>query len=122
MFFTFWGLNILRRGERVAVRKPFMDRIFGAMMPRGSKKLGLSRMNMLGMGPRMIRGVMAGKNVESLEALMQQALALGVHLAACQMSMEVMGIKAEELVDGVELAGVASYLDAAESSNVNLFI
>jgi peroxiredoxin family protein len=99
-----------------------MDRIFGAMMPRGSKKLGLSRMNMLGMGPRMIRGVMAGKNVESLEALMQQALALGVHLAACQMSMEVMGIKAEELVDGVELAGVASYLDAAESSNVNLFI
>jgi NADPH-dependent 2,4-dienoyl-CoA reductase/sulfur reductase-like enzyme/peroxiredoxin family protein/rhodanese-related sulfurtransferase/TusA-related sulfurtransferase len=122
MFFTFWGLNILRKGERVAVRKPLMDRLFGAMMPRGSKKLGLSRMNMLGMGPRIIRRVMAGKNVESLEALMQQALALGIRLVACQMSMEVMGIKAEELVDGVELAGVASYLDAAESSNVNLFI
>jgi NADPH-dependent 2,4-dienoyl-CoA reductase/sulfur reductase-like enzyme/peroxiredoxin family protein/rhodanese-related sulfurtransferase/TusA-related sulfurtransferase len=122
MFFTFWGLNILRKGERVAVRKPLLERMFGAMMPRGSRKLALSRMNMLGLGPRMIRRVMAGKNVESLEALMQQALALGVRLVACRMSMEVMGIRAEELIDGVELAGVASYLDAAESSNVNLFI
>lgn len=122
LFFTFWGLNILRRPERVAVRKPFMDRMFGAMMPRGSKKLGLSRMNMLGMGPKMIRGVMSGKNVDSLESLMEQALSLGIRLVACQMSMDVMGITREELMDGVEVAGVASYLDAAEDSNVNLFI
>ena len=122
LFFTFWGLNILRRAERAGVRKPFMDRLFGAMMPRGSKKLGLSRMNMLGMGPKMIRRVMAAKNVDSLEALMEQALAAGVRLVACQMSMEVMGITREELIDGVEIGGVASYLDAAEEANVNLFI
>ncbi len=122
LFFTFWGLNVLRRAEGAAVRKPFMDRMFGAMMPRGSKKLGLSRMNMLGMGPRLIRRVMASKNVDSLEALIDQALAAGVRLVACQMSMEVMGITREELIDGVEVGGVASYLDAAEEANVNLFI
>ncbi|HSW35262.1 MAG TPA: DsrE/DsrF/DrsH-like family protein, partial [Candidatus Limnocylindrales bacterium] len=122
LFFTFWGLNILRKSEYVAVKKPFMDRMFGAMMPRGSKKLGLSRMNMLGMGPKMIRMVMKNKNVDSLELLLKQALAVGVRLVACQMSMDIMGITSEELIDGVELAGVASYLDAAESSDVNLFI
>ena len=122
LFFTFWGLNILRRSEPVKVKKTFMDRMFGRMMPRGSKKLGLSRMNMAGMGPKMIRMVMENKNVDSLEVLLQQALESGVRLVACQMSMEIMGIKKEELLDGVELAGVASYLDAAESSDVNLFV
>jgi len=122
LFFTFWGLNILRKPERQAVRKPLLDRMFGAMMPRGSRKLGLSKMNMLGMGPKMIRMVMTGKKADSLEALMEQALAAGVRLVACQMSMEVMGITAAELIDGVELAGVASYLSAAEDSDVNLFI
>lgn len=122
LFFTFWGLNILRKPERIKVIKPFMDRMFGMMMPRGSKKLGLSRMNMLGMGPQMIRRVMAGKNVDSLEALIEQALAAGIRLVACQMSMEVMGITAGELIDGVELGGVASYLDSAEDSDINLFI
>lgn len=122
LFFTFWGLNILRKPERVAVRKPFMDRMFGAMMPRGSKKLGLSRMNMLGLGPKMIRRVMSGKKVDSLEALIEQALSLDIRLVACRMSMDVMGITREELMDKVVVAGVASYLDAAEDSNVNLFI
>ncbi len=122
MFFTFWGLNILRKPERVSVRKPFMDRMFGAMMPRGSKKLGLSRMNMLGMGPKMIRRVMSGKKIDSLEALLEQALSMGIHLVACQMSMDVMGITRAELMEGVDVAGVASYLDAAEDSNMNLFI
>ncbi|MCJ7806900.1 MAG: DsrE/DsrF/DrsH-like family protein, partial [Clostridia bacterium] len=122
LFFTFWGLNILRKGENIKVKKPFMDSMFGKMMPHGSKKLGLSRMNMAGMGPKMIRMVMKNKNVDSLELLIQQALDEGVRLIACQMSMELLGIKKEELLDGVELAGVASYLDAAESSDVNLFI
>lgn len=122
LFFTFWGLNILRKSENVRVKKPFMDSMFGKMMPRGSKKLGLSRMNMAGMGPKMIRMVMKNKNVDSLELLLQQALDEGVRLVACQMSMDIMGIAKEELIDGVELAGVASYLDAAESSDVNLFI
>jgi len=122
LFFTFWGLNILRKVEGNKVKKPFMDGMFGKMMPKGSKKLGLSRMNMAGMGPKMIRMVMKNKNVDSLETLLQQALDMGVRLVACQMSMDIMGIAAEELLDGVELAGVASYLDAAESSDVNLFI
>ncbi len=122
LFFTFWGLNILRKNEKVKVKKPFMDGMFGKMMPRGSKKLGLSRMNMAGMGPKMIRMVMKNKNVDSLETLLQEALKSGVRLVACQMSMDIMGISAAELMDGVELAGVASYLDAAESADVNLFI
>jgi NADPH-dependent 2,4-dienoyl-CoA reductase/sulfur reductase-like enzyme/peroxiredoxin family protein/rhodanese-related sulfurtransferase/TusA-related sulfurtransferase len=122
LFFTFWGLNILRKNETVKVKKPFMDGMFGKMMPRGSTKLGLSRMNMAGMGPKMIRMVMKNKNVDSLEKLLQEALKSGVHLVACQMSMDIMGITAAELIEGVELAGVASYLDAAESADVNLFI
>jgi len=122
LFFTFWGLNILRRNENVSVKKPFMDGMFGKMMPRGSKKLGLSRMNMAGMGPKMIRMVMNNKNVDSLEVLIQQAMDAGVRLVACQMSMDIMGITATELIEGVELAGVATYLDAAESSDTNLFI
>lgn len=122
MFFTFWGLNILRKPEGASVKKPLLDRMFGMMMPRGSTRLGLSRMNMLGIGPKMIRHVMRKKNVDSLEALIGQAKLAGVRLVACQMSMDVMGIKPEELIDGVEIGGVATYLDAAEDSNVNLFI
>ncbi|WP_148867322.1 FAD-dependent oxidoreductase [Thermosediminibacter litoriperuensis] len=122
MFFTFWGLNILRRDQYVPVKKGFMDRMFGMMMPRGSKKLPLSRMNMLGMGPRMIRMVMKKKNISSLEELIAQARRLGVKLVACNMSMDVMGIKREELIDGVEIGGVATFLNSAEKSNMTLFI
>jgi len=122
MFFTFWGLNVLRKPKGKLPRKDFLARMFGMMMPKGSKKLGLSRMNMLGMGPRMIRMVMGMKNVDSLERLIQQAKDNGVVLMACQMSMDVMGIKHEELIDGVEVGGVATYLGEAEDSNVNLFI
>lgn len=122
MFFTFWGLNALRRPEKQSVKKSFIEKMFGAMMPRGVKKLTLSRMNMAGMGTAMMKKVMADKNVDSLETLMRQAMANGVKLVACTMSMDVMGITKEELIDGVELAGVASYLGDAEESNVNLFI
>lgn len=122
MFFTFWGLNILRKPENVPVKKPFMDRMFGMMMPRGSTRLQLSRMNMGGLGAKLIRKVMKDKHVDSLEALIGQAKLAGVRMVACQMSMDVMGIKPEELIEGVEIGGVASYLAAAEESNVNLFI
>lgn len=122
MFFTFWGLNALRKPEKQSVKKSFIEKMFGAMMPRGVKKLTLSRMNMAGMGTAMMKKVMADKNVDSLEELMKQAMANGVKLVACTMSMDVMGITKEELIDGVELAGVASYLGDAEESNVNLFI
>jgi len=122
MFFTFWGLNVLRKPKGKSPQKDLLARMFGMMMPRGSQKLGLSRMNMLGIGPRMIRMVMNMKNVDSLEGLIEQAKNNGVVLMACQMSMDVMGIKHEELLDGVEIGGVATYLGEAEDANVNLFI
>lgn len=122
MFFTFWGLNVLRKPDKVSVQKGFMDKMFASMMPRGSKKLGLSRMNMLGMGAKMIRNVMKNKNINSLEELIKSAMDSGVEIVACQMSMDVMGLKKEELIDGVKIAGVGYYLGEAEDSNVNLFI
>ncbi|EYE89037.1 CoA-disulfide reductase [Fervidicella metallireducens AeB] len=122
MFFTFWGLNILRKDVAPKVNKNLIERMFGFMMPRGSRKLGLSKMNMAGMGAKMIRGIMKKKNVSSLEELIEQALQNGVKIVACSMSMDVMGIKREELIDGVEIGGVGAYLGEAEQSNVNLFI
>lgn len=122
MFFTFWGLNILRKPEKQQVKKSVIEKMFGMMMPRGAGKLKLSKMNMGGMGTIMMKKVMAAKNVDTLETLMKQAIKNGVKLVACTMSMDVMGIRPEELIDGVELAGVASYLGDAENSNVNLFI
>jgi peroxiredoxin family protein/rhodanese-related sulfurtransferase/TusA-related sulfurtransferase len=122
MFFTFWGLNILRRRNKVKASKTFIEKMFGTMMPRGTTKLKLSKMNMLGMGSKMMKGIMKKKNVATLDELIAQAKKSGVRMVACTMSMDVMGIRKEELIDGVELAGVASYLGAAESSDTNLFI
>jgi NADPH-dependent 2,4-dienoyl-CoA reductase/sulfur reductase-like enzyme/peroxiredoxin family protein/TusA-related sulfurtransferase/rhodanese-related sulfurtransferase len=122
LFFTFWGLNIIRKPQRVAVRKPLLDRMFGMMMPRGAARLQLSKMNMGGMGAAMIKWVMQRKRVDSLPELIASARAAGVRLVACTMSMDVMGIKREELLDGIEEGGVAAYLHSAEAGNVNLFI
>lgn len=122
MFYTFWGLNILRQHQKVSVQKDFIGRMFSSMLPRGTKKLGLSKMNMMGMGPKMIRFVMKKHNVDSLETLLQTALDNGVNMVACSMSMDLMGIKEEELIDGVDFGGVAAYLGDAQDSNVNLFI
>lgn len=122
MFFTFWGLNILRKEEPVAVSKNFIEKGFGMMMPRGSKKLQLSKMNMGGIGAKLIRKVMRDKNVESLESLIEAARKNGINMVACTMSMDVMGIKEEELIDGVNFGGVGYYLGEAEEANVNLFI
>lgn len=122
LFFTFWGLNILRKPENIPVKKGFMDKMFGFMMPKGSKALKLSNMNMLGMGTKMMRMVMKNKNVSSLEELIQAAMAAGIEIVACQMSLDVMGLQHEELLDGVKVGGVGYYLGEAEDSNVNLFI
>ncbi len=122
MFFTFWGINILRKDKYVKVKKDIMAKMFGLMMPKGSKKLGLSKMNMAGMGPIMIRMLMKQKNVTSLEGMIKDAMDNGVKILACQMSMDLMGFKPEELIDGVEIGGVATYLGAAESADTNLFI
>lgn len=122
MFFTFWGLNVLRKPDKQKVEKTSMEKMFGSMMPRGAGKLKLSRMNMAGMGTAMMKKIMDDKNVDSLEELIRKAIAAGVKIVACTMSMDVMGIKEEELIEGVELGGVGAYLGDAEESNVNLFI
>lgn len=122
MFFTFWGLNVLRKTEKAPVKKDFVSAMFGRMMPRGSRKLRLSKLNMGGMGAKMIRSVMRKKNIGSLEELMQAAIKNGVEITACAMSMDVMGIRREELIDGIKVGGVASFLASAEESDASLFI
>jgi peroxiredoxin family protein len=122
IFFTFWGLNVLRKAQKIKVKKEFMENMFGFMMPRGADKLGLSKMNFGGAGTAMMKSIMKKKNVNSLPQLLENAQAMGVKMIACTMSMDVMGIKKEELVEGVELAGVATYLGEADNANVNLFI
>jgi NADPH-dependent 2,4-dienoyl-CoA reductase/sulfur reductase-like enzyme/peroxiredoxin family protein/TusA-related sulfurtransferase/rhodanese-related sulfurtransferase len=122
LFFTFWGLNVLRRHAKVSVRKSLVERLFGWMMPRGARRLSLSKMNMAGVGTAMMKRVMKDKNVLPLEELIAQAQKNGVRLVACSMTMGIMGIRKEELIDGVEEGGVAMYLDNAEGSDVNLFV
>jgi len=123
MFFTFWGLNILRKPNRVKTQgKSLLQKMFGWMMPRGAGKLGLSKMNFLGLGPILMKKAMRDKNVMSLEDLIASARRQGVKLVACTMSMDVLGIAKEELFDDIEYAGVASYLAEADEANVNLFI
>jgi CoA-disulfide reductase len=122
LFFTFWGLNILRKAKKVKVKKSFIEKMFGWMMPRGTEKLPISKMNMMGMGPKMIKSIMKKKNVDSLQAMIESAKDLGVKITACAMSMDIMGIKKEELIDGIEIAGVATYLGDTTTANHNLFI
>ncbi|GFN29942.1 FAD-dependent oxidoreductase [Paenibacillus xylaniclasticus] len=122
MFFTFWGLNMLRKASAPPVQKTIVERMFGWMMPQGSKKLPMSNMQMLGIGPKMIRAVMKSKNIASLEELMDTAKRQGVEIVACQMSMDVMGIKREELIDGITVGGVGYYLGQADKAGTNLFI
>ena len=122
MFFTFWGLTALRKTEKVSVEKNAVEKMFGVMLPRGSKKLKLSQMNMGGMGTAMMKKIMQDKNIDSLEDMMKKAMENGVKIIACSMSMDVMGIRPEELIDGVEIGGVGTYLGDAEESDVNLFI
>jgi NADPH-dependent 2,4-dienoyl-CoA reductase/sulfur reductase-like enzyme/peroxiredoxin family protein/TusA-related sulfurtransferase/rhodanese-related sulfurtransferase len=122
LFFTFWGLNILRKPRKVKVKKSFIEKMFGKMMPRGTEKLPISNMNMGGIGPKMIKGIMKKKNVDSLQILMKTAMDMGVKVTACAMSMDIMGIKEEELIEGIEIAGVATYLGDTQDSNHNLFI
>lgn len=122
IFTTFWGLNALRKDEHVPVKKNFIEKAFGKMMPRGAEKLALSKMNFGGMGPKMIKNVMKKHNAMQLPDLIEMAKDQGVKLVACTMTMDLLGIREEELIDGVELAGVAAYLGDASEGNVNLFI
>lgn len=122
IFFTFWGLNVIKKEQKPAVKKDLFGRMFSMMLPSDSRRLKLSQMSMMGLGDRMMRYIMRRKNIDSLESLRQQALDNGVEFIACQMSMDMMGISKDELLDGVTIGGVATYMERAEQANVNLFI
>lgn len=122
IFHTFWGLNALRKDEQVPVKKGLLERAFGFMMPRGPEKFGLSKMNFGGMGSKMIKHVMKKHNVISLPQLIEMAQEQGVKLVACTMTMDLLGLQKEELIDGLDYAGVAAYLGDANEAKVNLFI
>ena len=122
MFFTFWGLNIIKKSQKPAVEKDIWGRMFSWMLPSDSKALKLSQMNMMGIGSKMMRFLMKKKKIDSLESLIAQAREQGVEFIACTMSMDVMGVKQEELLDDVTLGGVATYLERTEEANLNLFI
>jgi tRNA 2-thiouridine synthesizing protein A len=122
IFFTFWGLSALRKDAPATPGKPLLDRMFGWMLPRGLGKLTLSKMHMGGAGTAMMRHVMKSKNVDTPAQLMAQARKAGIRLVACSMSMDVMGLKPEELIDGVEIGGVATFLAESDASNATLFV
>ena len=123
LFFTFWGLNLLRRTPAPHVNKPMMDRMFGAMLPQGIDKLdSISKLNNAGLGVKLLRKVMRDKHVDDPASLLATLVDGGAQLIACQMSMDVMGIHHEELIDGVELGGVAAFLGEAQESGTTLFI
>lgn len=122
IFHTFWGINALRKQEAVEVKKGFLEKMFAKMMPRGAEKLGLSKMQMMGMGPKMIKHVMQKHNALTLTQLIEMAQEQDIKLVTCTMTMDLLGLEQEELLDGIEYAGVAAYLADAEQGNVNLFI
>jgi peroxiredoxin family protein len=122
IFHTFWGLNALRKDKPISLKKGFLEKMFAKMMPRGSDKMGLSNMNFAGMGPKMIKHVMKKHNAISLPNLIELAQEQEIKLIACTMTMDLLGLQQEELLDGIEYAGVAAYLAEAEDGNVNLFI
>ncbi len=123
MFFTFWGLEVLRKEKKPRTEgKSTLQKMFGMMMPRGPEKLHLSHMNFAGVGPKLMRKAMRDQHVMSLDELMATAREQGVRMVACTMSMDVMGLKPEELIDGLEFAGAAAYMADADEANVNLFI
>ncbi len=122
IFHTFWGLNALRKEESITVKKGFMEKLFGMMMPRGADRMGLSKMNFAGMGPKMIKNIMKKHNAIPLPQLIEMAQEQDVKLVACTMTMDLLGLHKEELLENIEYAGVAAYLGDAQDGHVNLFI
>ncbi len=122
LFFTFWGLNALRKNDVKVRNKTFIEKMFGAMMPKGPERLPLSNMNMLGMGPLMIKGIMKKKQVDDLDTMIKKSQKAGVRFIACTMSMDLMGIKKEELIEGIDYAGVGTYISSNENVGTTLFV
>jgi peroxiredoxin family protein len=123
MFFTFWGLSVLKKkGAPMQGHQSIKEKMFGMMTPSGTAELGVSRMNFFGIGASMLRSMMKEKNVATLDELMNVAKDLGVKLIACTMSMDVMGVAKEQLIGNLEYGGVATYMADASRSKVTLFI
>jgi len=124
MFFTFWGTPVLRDKGKKAGGKDFMGRIFGAMLPKGACEVKLSKMNMAGLGTAMMKSLMKKKNVADLEQMLAVADELGVRIFVCEMSMDLMGFKREEMIDfqNLNYCGVAKFLEEAADSRIQLFI
>src|SRR5690606_25745632 len=122
IFHTFWGLNALRKDEHMPVEKGFLEKMFGKMMPKGSDKMGLYNLNFAGFGPKLIKNVKKKHNVMPLPKLIEMAQEQDINLVACTMTMDLLGLQKEELLDNIEYAGVAAYLAEAEDGKVNLFI
>jgi peroxiredoxin family protein len=124
MFFTFWGTPILRASNKNVGGKDMMGTMFGTMLPKGVDQVKLSNMNMAGMGTAMMKSLMKKKNVASLGEMVALAEELGVKIYVCEMSMDLMGFKREEMIDykGLDFAGVATFLEEARDSRVQLFI
>ena len=124
MFFTFWGTSVLRDKNKSVGGKDFMGKMFGAMLPKGTGAVKLSNMNMAGMGTAMMKSLMQKKNVASLEQMLEMAEELGVRIYVCEMSMDLMGFKREEMIEYKDLTfcGVAKFLEEANNSRITLFI
>ncbi len=124
MFFTFWATPLLRDSNKKVGGKDFMSKMFGFMLPKGAKKAKLSKMNMAGMGTGMMKSLMKKKNVASLEDMMKLAGELDVNIYICEMSMDLMGFKREEMIDypNMEVCGVAKFLEEAMDSKIQLFL
>ena len=124
MFFTFWGTPILRDKTKKAGAKDTMGKMFGAMLPKGTCEVKLSKMNMGGMGTAMMKSLMKKKNVASLDQMMEMAEEFGVQIFVCEMSMDLMGFNREEMIDysGMSYCGVATFLEQANDSKIQLFI
>ncbi|TES88566.1 MAG: NADH dehydrogenase FAD-containing subunit [Desulfobacteraceae bacterium] len=124
MFFTFWGTPVLRDKNKSVGGKDIMGKMFGTMLPKGTGAVKLSQMNMGGMGTAMMKSLMKKKNVATLEQMLEMAEELGVKIYVCEMSMDLMGFKREEMIDynGLEFCGVAKFLEEANNSRIQLFI
>src|SRR5699024_11813726 len=122
MFFTFWGLNTLKDEAAKQTKKGLLEKMFGWMMPKGPNKLGLSKLNMLGMGPKMMKKVIKKHNAMTVPQLIELAQEQGVRMVGCTMTMDLLGIQKEEMIDGIEYGGVGAYIGDAENGDVSLFI
>lgn len=122
IFATFWGLDVLKKSSFDTSGRGFLEKMVLMMRPKGPNKLATSKMNFAGIGPKLFRFMMGRKKVESLDSLITVAQEFGIKIVACQMSMDVMGIKKEDLLDGIEVGGVATFLSESYKSNTTLFI